>query len=293
MNNNIPYFEIELQAGSQGLKGDQGPIGPQGPKGDAGPQGPKGDKGDAFLYENFTTEQLANLKGEKGDKGEKGEPGVQGEKGEIGERGIQGPQGLKGETGSAPDVQIGTTTTLEAGQEATVIQRGTKENPIFDFGIPKGADGSGITELTGTEENPVLLYELITSGIYKINGYTKDISSSSVINSKNGILLFVSECGTGFTVQWYHGNNNSFTIFSRLQSKGNPFLNNFDYCRFADSSSNFSDVNLIDNYRTFVNPYSLVTFYGGKLSSLMTQDKTSLVNAINELKAEIDALKGA
>lgn len=30
-------------------------------------KGPKGDKGDPFVYEDFTAEQLANLKGEKGD----------------------------------------------------------------------------------------------------------------------------------------------------------------------------------------------------------------------------------
>ena len=35
--------------------------------------GPKGDKGDPFTYEDFTNEQLANLKGSKGDKGDKGD----------------------------------------------------------------------------------------------------------------------------------------------------------------------------------------------------------------------------
>ena len=63
----------------KGEKGDKGDIGPKGDKGDkgekgdrgdigpVGPQGEKGDKGDAFVYEDFTDEQLANLKGEKGD----------------------------------------------------------------------------------------------------------------------------------------------------------------------------------------------------------------------------------
>lgn len=35
--------------------------------------GPQGDKGDPFVYEDFTPEQLAALKGEKGDKGDKGD----------------------------------------------------------------------------------------------------------------------------------------------------------------------------------------------------------------------------
>ncbi len=42
----------------------------KGEKGDTGAQGEKGDKGDAFTYDDFTPEQLAELKGEKGDPGE-------------------------------------------------------------------------------------------------------------------------------------------------------------------------------------------------------------------------------
>ena len=67
--------------------------------------GLKGDKGDAFVYENFTEEQLEKLKGPKGDTGEKGETGLTGPVGPQGEMGLQGPrgeigpQGQKGDTG--------------------------------------------------------------------------------------------------------------------------------------------------------------------------------------------------
>lgn len=44
--------------------------------------------------------------------------------------------------GVTPNITIGTVTTLEAGQQATVVKRGTTENPIFDFAIPKGENGS-------------------------------------------------------------------------------------------------------------------------------------------------------
>lgn len=47
-------------------------------KGLQGPQGEPGPKGDPFRYEDFTPEQLANLKGPKGDKGDKGEDGRDG-----------------------------------------------------------------------------------------------------------------------------------------------------------------------------------------------------------------------
>ena len=41
----------------------------QGPVGPVGPVGPKGDKGDPFTYDDFTPEQLEQLKGPKGDPG--------------------------------------------------------------------------------------------------------------------------------------------------------------------------------------------------------------------------------
>ncbi|MFK4001702.1 hypothetical protein ACI2I3_10180 [Psychrobacter namhaensis] len=40
---------------------------PAGARGRQGVQGEQGEKGDPFLYTDFTTEQLAALKGEQGD----------------------------------------------------------------------------------------------------------------------------------------------------------------------------------------------------------------------------------
>ena len=100
----------------KGPKGDAGAIGPQGPKGDAGAIGPQGPKGDA------------------------GATGPQGPKGDVG---AIGPQGPKGDVGATPNISIGTTSTLPAGSDATASITGTPENPVLNFGIPKGADGAG------------------------------------------------------------------------------------------------------------------------------------------------------
>lgn len=78
------------ETGPQGEQGIQGETGPQGIQGEIGPQGiqgetgPKGDKGDAFVYTDFTPEQLAALTGPQGPQGEQGIQGIQGIQGEPG-----------------------------------------------------------------------------------------------------------------------------------------------------------------------------------------------------------------
>lgn len=86
-------YEIAVENGYEGtekewlasLKGQDGVDGKDGDKGDKGDafvfsdftkeqlaslKGEKGEKGDPFTFADFTTEQLASLKGEKGDKGD-------------------------------------------------------------------------------------------------------------------------------------------------------------------------------------------------------------------------------
>lgn len=100
--------------------------------------------------------EIADGGGSQGPKGEKGDPGPQGERGpqgEKGEAGAQGQKGEKGENGITPNITIGKVTTLDAGQQATVTKEGTAENPIFNFGIPKGKD----INLTGGTQGQFLI----------------------------------------------------------------------------------------------------------------------------------------
>ena len=61
--------------------------------------------------------------------------------GELAPLKIPAIKGEKGQDGITPNIQIGTVSTLESGANATVIKDGTNENPIFNFGIPKGIKG--------------------------------------------------------------------------------------------------------------------------------------------------------
>ena len=71
--------------------------------------------------------------------------GPVGPKGDTGATGPAGEIGPAGSDGITPAISVGTVTTLEAGSQATVTRRGTDDDPIFDFGIPRGRDGSSIT----------------------------------------------------------------------------------------------------------------------------------------------------
>lgn len=95
-----------------------------------------------------------------GAQGEQGAQGAQGERGvsptvtvnptENGheviisdDEGQQSFEVLNGEQGEAATIQIGTVTTGEPNTEAAVTNVGTETNAVFDFIIPRGADGSG------------------------------------------------------------------------------------------------------------------------------------------------------
>ena len=67
---------------------------------------PQGKKGAAFVYSDFTEEQLEALKGPKGDDGEKGQQGIQG---------IQGPPGTTDYTQLTNKPQSDTSLTVEGG----------------------------------------------------------------------------------------------------------------------------------------------------------------------------------
>lgn len=109
------YWYINGVNTGQQAQGEKGDKGDKGDTGDTGPQGPQGDKGDT------------------------GDQGPQGEKGDTGE---QGPKGDKGDTGENATIAIGTVTTLEPDQEATVQNTGTETNAVLSFGIPKGETGN-------------------------------------------------------------------------------------------------------------------------------------------------------
>ena len=129
------------------------------PKGDKGDAGDKGDtptiKVGTVTQGASTNVTMREVGGEhlfdftlvKGDKGEKGDKGDTGDKGE------------KGENGQTPSFTIGTVTTLNPDQNATVTISGTFPNLVLNFGIPRGKDS---TSTTPTEPTEYMYYGRLT-----------------------------------------------------------------------------------------------------------------------------------
>jgi len=129
-NIDIDLQEIDIQnvdsvlTGPQGPKGDPGEPGPVGPAGPAGPAGPTGPQGPT------------------------------GATGSQGPQGIQGPQGEPGVDGVTPIIGIGTTTTLDPDQSATVTNTGVAPNVTLNFGIPRGSNADALSVPTIVDELP-------------------------------------------------------------------------------------------------------------------------------------------
>lgn len=142
-------LKFKIPKGEQGVEGKVGPQGipgPKGEKGDIGPQGIKGEKGDP----GPSTIQIGNIEtvgaNEEALVINVGTPvdvvlDFKIPKGERGEQGDVGPRGLPGEIGRTEHIAIDETTTLEPGEDATVMD--TFENWVHHlaFSIPKGERG--------------------------------------------------------------------------------------------------------------------------------------------------------
>ena len=163
----VEYIPVPGPQGPQGPQGDPGPQGgdgktgatgpagpagadstvpgPRGPQGPIGPQGPRGNPG--------ADSTVAGPPGPQGATGPEGPastvPGPPGADSTVpGPKGDPGDPGADGADGLAATVRVGTTTTISAGLDAEVTNRGDDHNAILDFRIPGGGGSSGPHEHT-------------------------------------------------------------------------------------------------------------------------------------------------
>ena len=180
---NAAILNITIPRGNPGTDGTNGTDGAPGKDGVDGKAATiqigevvTGAAGTNASVENTGTENAAILKftiprgatGTPGANGQDGAPGADGKNGATftpavdtngnlswtNDGGLPNPEtvNVRGAQGEAATVQVGTTTTLPAGRQATVNNSGTSEAAVLNFGIPTGqpgADGQAATIAVG------------------------------------------------------------------------------------------------------------------------------------------------
>lgn len=129
-------------------------IGPQGVPGNDGVGITTITSGQSIVEEDKTITPVTVQKSDGSSQSFKVEAknGIDGQNGQNGKDGVNGQNGQDGTT---PNIQIGTVETLEPNEHATVTRTGTDEEPLFNFGIPKGQQGEqGIQGIPGQDGQP-------------------------------------------------------------------------------------------------------------------------------------------
>lgn len=117
---------------------------------------------------------------------------------------------LQGVTGQSATINVGTTTTGNAGTNASVTNSGTSSAAVFNFTIPRGANGSQWytgTGITGTSTTPTIFtasgvtlavtndmyLNVTTANIYQcVVGGISSVATWSFLTTINGIVKTVN-----------------------------------------------------------------------------------------------------
>ncbi|MFI7424160.1 hypothetical protein [Nonomuraea sp. NPDC049684] len=185
----------QLNGGTSGPKGDQGPQGKQGLKGDTGAQGPQGPKGDTGPV---GPQGKQGLPGKDGQDGKQGLPGKDGKDGLPGKDGQDGKQGLPGKDGKdglpGKNGQDG-----KNGLPGKDGERGPAgpQGPQGPKGEP-GKDGAGATYATYTNDASINGLGSVTASCDK--GGTPTGGGFSFGTLKNAEVMGSYPGASGWTV---------------------------------------------------------------------------------------------
>ena len=173
----------------------------------------------SMAVRSYVNSNIGLLKGDKGDKGDTGATGA---------------DGAKGQDGITPTLRVGSVTTLEAGNNATVTMSESNNEYTLNFGIPKGAKGdtgaSGSSGSSSTVDSEwsgkvasflgdSITYGAKTTKIY--HQYLKElvgfstcnnygIDGASITNHSNGICTRYNNVASDSDIIFIFGGTNDF-----------------------------------------------------------------------------------
>ena len=150
-----------------------------------------------------------------------------------------------------------------------------------------GTTGDGIPTLTGTQEEPILLYNFtvgdnkVPTGLAYISGYTKETTDSDVNDNFDGLVLYtdpsvIQLIGPAYEPSADYDLANLCFYFRPMLFDTSPGYLTKPFIKYE------ANYTITDTEQGYVTPKAVYD-YVGALASLNTTDKSSIVNAINEL----------
>lgn len=246
---------------------------------------------------NYMKQNLDKLQGPQGDKGEPGdnatinvgavttlEPGQEATVINTGSetnavlafgipKGDKGDKGDKGETGDNATIAIGTVTTLEPDQEATVQNTGTETNAVLAFGIPKGVQGD--TGPQGPQGVPGVNENVLHADISKSENPSVDDAYEAPLQNLKLYGKSTQESTTG---------KNLFDI-SKITTKeypnGTGIVNNGDGTLTVTNSAGNSGVNSGQKLSDVCPSLQVGEIYVLSASSSATSNKNIYLSGVN------------
>lgn len=198
-----------------------------------------------------------------------------------------GEQGEDGQPGLTPNIQVGNTTTLPAGSNATVTQRGTLEEPIFDFGIPKGADGDGQVKSVNGQVGDVVIdipdvSNFITRSVDDLVNYYKKsetYTQSEVNNLIGAIQQFHYEIVQTLPAT---GANNILYLVPKSESQTSNYYDEYVYAnnnweKIGDTEIDLSNYVTITQLNTALSNYTTTA----QLTTLLNAKQDVLESGTN------------
>jgi hypothetical protein len=131
-----------------------------------------------------------------------------------------GAVGPTGAQGAAATVNVGTVTTLAAGMQATVMNSGTAQAAVLNFGIPQGAPGTGGGSGSGSgtsSGNFAAMYHAVSDATlyYAVNSPT-----ASATETGGSVLAWVPLGCTATQLNVYSQQSGAITVTLRAGLPG-------------------------------------------------------------------------
>lgn len=223
-------------------------------------------------------------------------------KGERGIDGVNGVDGVDGTDGVTPHFTIGEVTTLGYGEDATVTVTGSDENPVLNFGIPRGASAVEFEEAAEEIDNMNEEIDTVKEDLAK--------KAQAITDTITGQMVAANDCADNSPlISWkvdlglkqsaqtqentlaitpyseitaYHSNGSILGLIEGSSSTNTQLTISVENGGFKKYYKKTLGGQIVLIGTTFIDNYSLYNIYPGGTYTYMVADFYSSLNSVKQ-----------